>query len=415
MAEQKITSGSSWKKHPILVVDDEKGVVDTIRLALKLEGFNCQTAMSGEAALLVLKEHPARLVISDYSMAPGMNGVEFLTKVKERYPDTVTMMLSAHSESQIILDAVNKAGAFQYLVKPYTEEELILRVSQALQYYHAQDEVRKLAMAKQKLLKRMALQENASIMGSFSKALSEKFSDTVTELIWGATQETLGMRVGSGSTDHASGNHSSKRVSRLHLATILKKLSRVGHYSEFTKFGKFQPVSISEFLGELLDQAKFAAAHAGIDLKIHEDFGAKEGRPCEVNMLPDLLSLGIRAVIENAIIHRGEANLPCELAVITKTRQGDDGQVVDIDFRDNGQGVHDLADDIFSPLITSITEQSALGAKFPKLSEYNFSDVGHVGLGLTLARWAITKHNGDIQLVESRSTGSLFRITLPTA
>lgn len=399
-------SDQAWKKHSILIVDDEKAVVDTIHLALKLDGFTCRVAMSGEAALMSLEDQPAPLIMSDYAMAPGMNGVQFLQEVRARYPDAVTMILSAHAEPQIILDAVNDAGAFQYLVKPYTNDDLILRVSQALKFYHARYEIAKLAQAKKALLQRMAHQENASIMGSFSKALSEKFSDTVTELIWGATHETLGMSIRS-----RSRHQDPKTTSRVHLATILKKLSRIGHYTDFIKYGQYQAVPITALLGELIDQAKFAASHASMELTIVDDFSA--AKDLSINMLPDLLSLGFRAVLENAMIHRDGSSAPCQISVSCRCRDSDDGKVVDVDVRDNGIGVRDLDDDIFSPLITSMTEQPALGAKIPKLSEYNLSGVGHVGLGLTLARWAITKHDGDISLIESSRSGSLFQITLP--
>src|SRR3990167_7460089 len=70
-------------------------------------------------------------------MPGGMSGTEFLCKVKDHYPDTITMILSAYTEPTYILDAMNKSRTFYYLTKPWEDKDLIESISEALKHYHA--------------------------------------------------------------------------------------------------------------------------------------------------------------------------------------------------------------------------------------------------------------------------------------
>lgn len=87
-----------WKKHKVLVVDDEHSVHKQLHTELRLAGFDVQSAESGESGLAMLETFPAKLVLSDQKMK-GMSGTEFLAEVKQRYPHVVTMILSAYSDS----------------------------------------------------------------------------------------------------------------------------------------------------------------------------------------------------------------------------------------------------------------------------------------------------------------------------
>src|SRR3990167_539056 len=95
------TAGSTENSqtYTILIVDDEPYILERLGDDLTLAGFSVITAKSAEDGLAVLEKTQAELVISDQKMSGGMGGTAFLCKVRELYPHTVTMILSAYTES----------------------------------------------------------------------------------------------------------------------------------------------------------------------------------------------------------------------------------------------------------------------------------------------------------------------------
>lgn len=101
----------------VLFVDDEQRVLDGIeRMLFTLDcDWDVATAVSGESALAAMTEHPADVLVSDMRM-PMMDGRQLLSKVQERWPSTVRMMLSGHTEEEVALRSLNVAH--QFLAKP---------------------------------------------------------------------------------------------------------------------------------------------------------------------------------------------------------------------------------------------------------------------------------------------------------
>ena len=118
----------------ILFVDDEPNLLDGLKRLLGKE-FSIDTANGGEAGLNLLAESgPFAVVISDMRM-PGMNGVQFLSAVRERWPDTVRLMLTGNSDIQTAIDAVNEGCVFRFLTKPCPENILKPALRAALAQY----------------------------------------------------------------------------------------------------------------------------------------------------------------------------------------------------------------------------------------------------------------------------------------
>ncbi|HYD81968.1 MAG TPA: response regulator [Paucimonas sp.] len=110
-----------------LVVDDEIHVLHalqrTIRQHVAEKDIHVETFTESDKALERCGEVDFDLVISDYRM-PGINGIDFLRTVKAIQPDAVRMMLSASSEFDTIVHAVNEAEVFRYIAKPWQAEEI---------------------------------------------------------------------------------------------------------------------------------------------------------------------------------------------------------------------------------------------------------------------------------------------------
>ncbi len=116
----------------ILIVDDEEIVTRSLSSFLSLEGdFDVRTAHSGAAGLEMLAASPADLVISDFLM-PQMNGLDFLARVKEHHPDTVRVLLTGYSDRENAIRAINEIGLFQYMEKPWDNDQLSLVIRNGL-------------------------------------------------------------------------------------------------------------------------------------------------------------------------------------------------------------------------------------------------------------------------------------------
>jgi response regulator RpfG family c-di-GMP phosphodiesterase len=118
----------------VLFVDDEQNVLDGLRRQLR-KRFDVTTALGGEAALeTISNEGPFAVVVSDMKM-PGMNGAQFLTKVRETEPDSIRMILSGQSELDSAIDAVNNGNIFRFLTKPVETDTLVAGLETAIEQY----------------------------------------------------------------------------------------------------------------------------------------------------------------------------------------------------------------------------------------------------------------------------------------
>lgn len=112
------------KKMSIMVVDDEKIVRESLFFWFKKYGHVVETASSAFDALEKLKKDPFQLLFVDIKM-PGMNGIELLEKVKEQYPDTIVIIITAYGSIESAVKAM-RIGAHDYLLKPFKPDQLSL-------------------------------------------------------------------------------------------------------------------------------------------------------------------------------------------------------------------------------------------------------------------------------------------------
>jgi len=109
----------------LLIVDDEQSIRKLCLTVGEALGFACMEANSGEAALALLEEQPAQMILTDLVM-PNMSGLEFLEKVKKMFPRTEVALMTGHGSVETAVQAM-KLGAYDYIAKPFTPlEELRL-------------------------------------------------------------------------------------------------------------------------------------------------------------------------------------------------------------------------------------------------------------------------------------------------
>ncbi|MBH0190646.1 MAG: sigma-54-dependent Fis family transcriptional regulator [Nitrospira sp.] len=126
----------------ILIVDDEEAIRTSLRSILEDEGYQVAVASSGQDALKIYGTDPPDLMILDIWM-PEMDGLETLRRVKEFVPTTQVMMMSGHGSIETAVKAI-KLGAYDYIEKPLSLENVTLRVKHALTQYRLEQENRAL-------------------------------------------------------------------------------------------------------------------------------------------------------------------------------------------------------------------------------------------------------------------------------
>jgi len=115
----------------ILIVDDEARMAEVVAAALRRAGHECETCASGEAALAALEVRPADVVVTDWKM-PGMDGVELLRQLRAHRPGVPVILLTAHGTVPAAVAAMRE-GAFDYVAKPFDNDELRATVARALE------------------------------------------------------------------------------------------------------------------------------------------------------------------------------------------------------------------------------------------------------------------------------------------
>jgi DNA-binding NtrC family response regulator len=126
----------------ILIVDDESGILDTLRILLRKEGFEVTTAQGGKAGLDQIRSGNHDIVLTDVRM-PQVTGMDILTAAREQDTMTPVILMTAQASLQTAIQAVNQ-GAFYYIQKPFSNEELLAILRRACEYRQIRVENRQL-------------------------------------------------------------------------------------------------------------------------------------------------------------------------------------------------------------------------------------------------------------------------------
>lgn len=131
----------------ILVVDDEQVMLDGCEIILSKSGYEVETASSSEEALRKIETTKYDTIVTDLKM-PGMTGMDFLRILKDREPETDAIMITGYATVQTAVEAM-KLGAFDYIAKPFTPDELRGVVGRAIERRRILREERSKAMKNQ--------------------------------------------------------------------------------------------------------------------------------------------------------------------------------------------------------------------------------------------------------------------------
>ncbi len=296
-------------KSRILVVDDEESIREFLEIMLKKEGYEVTTAEDGARAKDILTKKSFDMVISDLQM-PHVTGIELLKHVKESYPDTVFMLITAFGTTETAVDAM-KMGAYDYVTKPFKIDEVRMNIANALRSQNLEVEVRTL---KKELVKEYSFQNmvgNSSAMHSIFD-LIKRVSQTPTNILVtgesGTGKEVIAKAI------HYNGPLKDKPFVTINCGAIPENLM------ESEMFGHKK----GSFTGAIADkQGLFEVANGGT---LFLD---------EVGELPPSIQVKLLRAIQERIIRRVGAtdDMKVEVRIIAATNRNLDDMVAKGTFR----------------------------------------------------------------------------------
>ena len=375
----------------ILLVDDEPENRDVLAALLE-ETYEVYTAVDGEDALEVIASMgTVDLIIADQRM-PRMTGVELLSKVAEHNPETVRIVLTAFSDVEPMLEAINRGSVYRFLLKPFDSAEIRAIVKDALQLKSTTIALRMMVNA---------LMDRREAMDSTLKMLDE----TQQKLLSTERKATLG-RVTTGIV-HDLGNLSAS------LSFLMDSVRQCSGADEPLRRAEEASASLGSLL-EMLRQIRDLAQSSDVEATLEKVEVARfmeetvhvfsmEGisGSCEVQLEIEpglsfveldrgLIRQAVMALLRNAALAT-DGRAPIELHV-SPTALGTD---LRIDVRDHGCGM-DM--------------ETLKQASQPFFSAF---DPPGPGLGLEIARLNAEAHKGHLKLESTPASGTRASILLP--
>ncbi len=203
----------------ILVVDDEIGYRRVLNNALTERGFYVKTAGSGEDALEELKNQEFSIIILDMKLPGGIDGLELLQKVKEQY-NTSVLIMTAYGGIETAVEAM-KRGAFTYITKPFSLDEIILNVDRMIAQHNIIEENKYLHSELERAFGLKTIIGNSREIQKVLDMISRVALSTATVLITGESgtgKELVARAI------HFTGNRKNKKCVVINCATLSENL-----------------------------------------------------------------------------------------------------------------------------------------------------------------------------------------------
>jgi len=394
----------------VLVVDDEPAFSEPLAERLALRGYDTATAQDADAALAELARSPRDLIFLDVGL-PGMDGVDLLKILRERYPQTDVVMLSGAGDMGKAVQAMRR-GALNWLSKPVGMDGILAECRKAAERAGARQEAARLAEAARwrsfgRVAEGVAHEVNnpLNIMvqaaGLIRDCLEEPEAEALPDI------------------DEVRDAVDTIRTQSLRVREITRKLLMVGHGLD----PRVGALDVAAEVGQVLRLLAERMESAQIRCNVLVPQG--EGAPRLLGSAPELQQICLH-LLENALdalcdrdaapAEGAEATRPVSPGTITITastrRDGQGCDWYDLVVSDNGPGIApDIMPHIFEPFFSTRALQSpvtghAAGGK--TLGRY-------VGLGLAVARSLAHARGGELVAANRPQGGAEFCLSLPLA
>jgi len=367
---------------PVLYVDDDKS--NLIIFEAALEGIlPVLTASSGPAALEILRSREVAVLLTDQRM-PGMSGVDLAEAVKNEFPNTIRMLITAYSDLNAAIESINRGQIHLYLRKPWDARELRLSLEMARERYLIEQRVREMES-------RLASTERIYSLGVIAAGIAHELRNPL-----GALQGNLDLG------EDLLGKLRAAIAGRSDPGPILRQ------FEELFEDCRTASANLAEITTSM-DLTARSSEEGLVDLSEVIHLAERSMRPqfmkvarLDLQLTPVPPVRGTRTrfgqVLLNLMLNAIEAMDPANLKqnrVIIRQYESSAGVHVEVD--DNGPGLpEEMLTRIFDPF-------------------YSTKPDGGTGLGLAISRQIIDEAGGTIEATSEVGVGTRFLISLPKA
>jgi signal transduction histidine kinase len=369
----------------ILIIDDEIGVREGCRRALGHQGFQVSVAEHGAEGLQVLRHGHFDLILLD-AMMPGIGGLELLDHIYQHDCDIVCIMITGYATVDLAAQAM-KQGAYDFLPKPFTSDELLSAVERGLE-----ERQRRVAAAHQKEQEEQAKQlERARQEMAKLDAIQSRFMLVIVHELRnpaGVIKNYLQLMRGGYVDEDEWDEHLEKLDLRAsQLLNMLDEILELAHLKERLSPAKLKPVVVADLLRQVIRDVQPTAEEKGLEFQVQID-----AHPVMLAERGHLRSLWTH-LLDNAIQYTPRGRVKVTLSE-------EEGSLLST-VSDTGIGI---APEEFARIFEEFYRSEAAQAQVP---------VG-TGLGLPLVNQIVKIYAGTISLDSAPGEGSSFTVRLPT-
>ena len=390
---------SNPEKEPrgrVLIVDDEKVILDLTAIILKNRGYQVFTALSAEEGLDTIGRERPELVLLDYMM-PNMDGLTALKEIKRSYPETYVIMFTGKGSEEIAVELM-KAGASDYILKPFNNQDLVERIESVLRLRGIELQNRALLSERERLLAEIA-DWNRELEKRVQEK-SEALRRAQAEVVQSEKLASLGY-LSAGMAHEIRNPLNSIALFVQLIKSGLEEPERLDYVDKILK----EVDRIDNILGKLLDASKrpkFEISEVRVDRILEHTLEAftPQLRQKRIKVVTDIRSLPpaikadpmeIEQIFTNLFLN--SIHVMSEDGTLGVQLDRDDSYI-NIRVSDTGPGIPpENLPNIFDPFFTTNSRGT--------------------GLGLSVVLRIVKTYKGKIEVEKSDPSGTTFSVRLP--
>lgn len=382
----------------VLIVDDEKVILDLTAIILKNRGYQVFTALSAQEGLDCIEKQSPELVLLDYMM-PNMDGLTALKEIKRSYPDTYVIMFTGKGSEEIAVELM-KAGASDYILKPFNNQDLVDRIESVLKLRGIELQNRALLSERERLLAEIA-DWNRELERRVQEK-SEALRRAQVEVVQSEKLASLGY-LSAGMAHEIRNPLNSIALFVQLIKSGLDEHERLDYVEKILK----EVDRIDNILGKLLDASKrpkFEISEVRVDRVLEHTLDAftTQLRQKKIRAVTDFKNIPpaikadpmeIEQIFTNLFLN--SIHVMPEEGTLTVELEGDE-QWLTVRVSDTGPGIPpENLPNIFDPFFTTNSRGT--------------------GLGLSVVLRIVKTYKGKIEVEKSDNSGTTFLVRLPLA